>query len=183
MIYRKYAMGTYYPNAKSIKKRKPYRTIGKKIRDIKRLLIILAIYISSHFIYQEYHSLFSIMIENVPAIAEAKIVQNLPIEKIPDLSVEQQIKSIAKEKNFRWPDYLMRLARCENDTFDSLRTNTRNNTPKSSIDRGIFMINDYWHSEVSDECAFDVRCSTEWTINMINSGRQSEWICDSIIRN
>lgn len=96
-------------------------------------------------------------------------------------TVEEQIISIAQEHNFKWIDYLIRLARCENDTFDPNRINDKGNTPTYSIDRGIFMINDYWHKEVSDECAYNVRCSTEWTIQMINNGRQSEWVCDGLI--
>lgn len=37
-------------------------------------------------------------------------------------------------------------------------TNTNNNTPPST-DRGILQINSYWHSEVSDACAFDPACA------------------------
>ena len=35
-----------------------------------------------------------------------------------------------------------------------------NNDQWSSRDRGLFQINDHWHAEVSDACAFDAACNT-----------------------
>lgn len=42
--------------------------------------------------------------------------------------------------------------------LDTLATNTAGNTPPSE-DRGILQINNYWHAEVSDACAFDPVCA------------------------
>jgi hypothetical protein len=94
------------------------------------------------------------------------------------LTVEQQIRQIAKEENFQWTDYLVRLAYCES-RLDPNATNTEGNS--AGIDRGVFQINSFYHSEVSDEQAFDVDYATRWTINMINEGRQTEWVCDKLI--
>jgi hypothetical protein len=94
--------------------------------------------------------------------------------------VEQQIRDIAQESGFKWIDYLVRLAKCES----SLRpdaTNNKNNNPSWSIDRGLFQINDYWHSNVSDECAFDIECSTKYTMDKINAGYQKLWVCNDIV--
>ena len=108
----------------------------------------------------------------------AKVVQSDPVP-IP-LTVEEQIRAIAEEHNFEWPDYLVRLSECEASLqVDAL--NIEGNYPVGSRDRGLYQINDYWHSEVSDEVAFDIRLSTEWTMWMINSGNQKQWSCDSLI--
>lgn len=107
----------------------------------------------------------------------------LPVAEDITPSVPLQIRMIAREHNFKWEDYLLRLAECENDNFDPKRINDKGNYPADSVDRGIFMINDYWHSEVSDECAFDVRCATEWTMERIEAGYQEEWVCNNIILN
>lgn len=96
-------------------------------------------------------------------------------------TVEEQIRRIAKEANFQWPDYLVRLAKCENRPLNPTLVNTRNNKPSHSRDRGIFQINDYWHPEVSDAQAFDVEFSTKWTMDRINKGFQHEWMCNRII--
>ena len=103
-------------------------------------------------------------------------------EKIQNSNIESQIREIAKENNFRWEDYLVRLAKCENTRLDPNAKNTEGNSPARSVDRGLWQINSYHHSEVSDECAFDVRCSTEWTMDRINNGYQHEWVCDSQAR-
>ncbi len=105
------------------------------------------------------------------------------VEKVQEepMTVEQQIRAIAKEKNFKWENYLVNLAKCESD-LKPKAINDQNNTPKGSIDRGLFMANNFWHPEISDECAFSVRCSTEFAINLINKGRQSEFICDRYIK-
>jgi hypothetical protein len=44
-------------------------------------------------------------------------------------------------------------------------------------DRGIFQINNFWHPEISDECAFDLKCSAHFTAEMISRGRGYEWYC------
>jgi hypothetical protein len=102
------------------------------------------------------------------------------VEEVKPLSVEEQIRAIAKEEGFKWENYLVRLADCESK-LGLYKSNDKGNTPAGSIDRGVFMINNYWHKEVSDECAYDVDCATRWTINMINKGRQHEWVCDKLI--
>jgi len=98
-------------------------------------------------------------------------------DKAPVGSVEEQIRRIAEEHNFRWIEYIVRLAKCES-MFDIYAYNPTNN----SHDRGIYQISRKWHPEISDKCAYDIRCSTEFTMNMINDGRQHEWACDKIIK-
>lgn len=97
----------------------------------------------------------------------------------PKPSVETQIRDIARRLNFRWPNYLVKLAFCESG-LDPLAVNTTGNYPAGSRDLGLYQINDYWHN-VSDDCAFDVVCATEWTINRINAGYQQEWVCNDKI--
>ena len=41
--------------------------------------------------------------------------------------------------------------------------------------RGLWQINKDWHPEVSDACAYDVTCSTEWSLLRIRSGYADEW--------
>lgn len=101
------------------------------------------------------------------------------IEREDDVSavIENQIREISKENNFKWENYLIRLAKCES----SLNPNAKNVNKSGSVDRGVFQINDYWHKEVSDEQAYNLKYATEWTIKRINAGFQSEWVCDAKI--
>lgn len=114
-------------------------------------------------------------------MAEDKISAPLPVMVETEKSNEEKIREIAEEYNFRWTDWLIRLAKCENRTLDTKAINDKGNTPAGSIDRGIFQINDFWHSEVSNECAYDLRCSTIWTMQRVNAGYQSEWVCNNKI--
>ena len=41
--------------------------------------------------------------------------------------------------------------------------------------RGLWQINKDWHPEVSDACAYDVRCSTDWSLERIREGYSDEW--------
>jgi hypothetical protein len=41
--------------------------------------------------------------------------------------------------------------------------------------RGLWQIDKDFHPEVSDACAFDVQCSTEWSLNRILAGQINEW--------
>jgi hypothetical protein len=53
--------------------------------------------------------------------------------------------------------------------------NVTGNTPPSR-DRGLFQINDYWHSEVSDDCAFDAQCNAQEAYRISEGGTNwSPW--------
>jgi hypothetical protein len=41
--------------------------------------------------------------------------------------------------------------------------------------RGIFQISRRYHPEVSDACAYDYKCATEWSLARIAAGHANEW--------
>jgi hypothetical protein len=41
--------------------------------------------------------------------------------------------------------------------------------------RGLWQINKVWHPEVSDACAYNVACSTDWSLERIRAGHIDEW--------
>jgi hypothetical protein len=41
--------------------------------------------------------------------------------------------------------------------------------------RGVWMISSIYHPEVSEKCADDLQCSTEWSLNRILAGHINEW--------
>ena len=94
-----------------------------------------------------------------------------------DCDIEGVIRDIARAENFAWPDYLVRLAHCES----GMKPLTTGDGGYRS--RGLFQISEYYHPDVSDDCAFDVECATRWTIAKINAGQQGLWSCDKIVKN
>jgi len=108
-------------------------------------------------------------------LKNGKTVANLPA---PKREMARRIAEIAIE-NGADADFMVKLAFCESTlTEDITRTNTDR---RKTTDRGIFQINDYWHAEVADECAFDLDCATEWSAKWINKGKKHEWMCTPII--
>jgi hypothetical protein len=41
--------------------------------------------------------------------------------------------------------------------------------------RGLWQINRIYHPEVSDQCAYNVECSTDWALQRIMDGNINEW--------
>ena len=41
--------------------------------------------------------------------------------------------------------------------------------------RGLWQINKAWHPEVSDACAYNAACSTDWSLERIRAGHVDEW--------
>jgi Lysozyme like domain len=48
-------------------------------------------------------------------------------------------------------------------------------TGDGGVSRGLWQINKDWHPEVSDACAYDVTCSTRWSLERIRAGYVDEW--------
>lgn len=99
----------------------------------------------------------------------------------PNETIEQLIRRIATEKNFQFPDYLVRLANCES-RLNPKAINKHNNNPSHSIDRGLFQINNYYHPSITDAQAYDPTFATIWTIDKINKGGQGIWVCDKYVK-
>lgn len=97
-------------------------------------------------------------------------------KKMPVPSIYEQISAITGGENV---DVLYNLAKCESGL--KIYAIGINHDKANSYDRGFYQINSYWHSEVPDHCAFDLKCATMWTNNMIKEGKLSEWVCSSKI--
>lgn len=91
--------------------------------------------------------------------------------------IKEQIRLIAEKENFKWVDYILRLADCES----KFNQYAENDNGEHGKDRGVFQINDKYHPEVSDEVAYDIEKATKWTMWRINNGYQHEWVCNNII--
>ena len=65
------------------------------------------------------------------------------------------------------------LTMCENPSWD-LEAQYNNG---DSVDRGLWQINSYFHSEVTNSCAYDLECSTKEAIRIIKERGFKEWTC------
>lgn len=131
-----------------------------------------------HFFNQEVKAESLVRSHTKPVVSH-KDKKGINTPKKENLSTEERILDIAEKENFKWQSYLLRLAYCES----RLNPDAINYNQGHGTDRGIYQINDKYHPEVSDECAYDLECATKWTMWRINSGYQEEWACDDIIKN
>jgi len=95
--------------------------------------------------------------------------------------VANQIRHIGKQRGFKWLDYAVNMACCES-YLGSVMENKNGNIPSHSVDRGYYMFNDYWQSKVSDECAYDLECSTNLFMDKVDKGYQALWVCDKHVK-
>jgi hypothetical protein len=152
------------------------KTKNKKItpRQFRAFLLWFIALLSIIVIYQK-ADIKLLMVAAAPADRHAFLPQN---PDRTDLTVAERIRIIAHKAGFQWPDYLVKLAYCES-RFDPWAFNMNGG---HSLDRGLFQINQRYHPDVSSECAFDIECATTWTMEQINAGRQSMWMCDKLIK-
>jgi hypothetical protein len=59
------------------------------------------------------------------------------------------------------------MGRATGSEIPTDRSNSEGNEPEGSVDRGMWMINSYWHPTVTDECAYDWRCATRYTVDSL----------------
>ena len=123
--------------------------------------------------------------ESRPILNETNDKKIEAIQLITDNpEIETQIRLIADKENFKWSDYLVKLAFCESRLMPEcgqLNNEKCINKKNNSFDRGYFQISRKWHPEVTDEQAFNLEYATKWTMEMINKGQQHQWACNDIV--
>lgn len=66
----------------------------------------------------------------------------------------------------------------ENRTLDRFQDNDNRTWGGVGVDRSYWQINDVYHPEISETCARDVKCSTDFAYKLSNSGTDfSAWTC------
>lgn len=100
------------------------------------------------------------------------------------LSIEQKIRRTAESAGFDEIDKLVAIAKCESSLKpaclilnDASCVNPHNN----SFDRGLFQISRKWHPEITDECSFNLECSTLATIEIQKKSGWNAWACNALI--
>lgn len=87
---------------------------------------------------------------------------------------------------YKFGDYApqaLKIVECESK-FKSTAFNDNTQWGGIGQDRGYWQINNVFHPHVSDACAKDVKCSTDYAFRMWTNDRQSfkRWTCSRIIK-
>lgn len=87
----------------------------------------------------------------------------------------QQLADLCKKVGFTDEQIPMAIAICLAESGgDDQAVNTEGNTPPSR-DRGLWQINDYWHKEVNDACAFDPTCNAQAAQRISGGHTWTQW--------
>jgi hypothetical protein len=148
------------------------RRQNQPFKGFKRLFIVAIVMASTI-------ALASPSLVNSIISQDIGLKQNLlPLNGSRTMTVPEQINAIAQSRNFAHTSYLLRLSYCES-RFNQY---TVNDNGKFGKDYGVFQINLKYHPEITVAQAQDINFATNWTIDQINAGRQSLWVCDRLIK-
>lgn len=167
------------PSAKKIRKRIIRKYYRKPVKlPLKLILLIILV------------GILYILIPNVLAQGEDNTFNRSPLpvsgdREMSDHEVMQdtanKIRAIARARNFKWEDYAVNIACCES-WLGLAKENTKGNYPVDSVDRGTFAFNSYWKAYVNDDCAYNLACSTNTFMDMVEAGTQHHWVCDGKVK-
>jgi hypothetical protein len=84
--------------------------------------------------------------------------------------------------NYKFGDHAgeaLKLLECENRALSPTARNDNRERGGVGVDRGYWQINNVYHPHVSDWCASDVKCSTDYAYRMwMNDGKSFvRWTC------
>lgn len=88
-------------------------------------------------------------------------------------SVKESIQIIAMEEGVD-PELAVRVAQCESGCNPNAK-NTKGNYPKESIDRGLYMWNNFYHQEITDDMAYNPAIATRLFCEAVRNGHLSWW--------
>ena len=161
------------------KKYLPWEKVKEKRENNKKFnkVIIIALFSYSAltavgFLVRDSISHFS-EVQEIGAIVQ---VVHATTEDVAPISIKDQLWIDLDSYGFtlQEKEKTMRLiGECENPAFDTNATYNNGN----SIDRGLFMFNDYFHAEVTNACAFNYKCSLDEFVRIYRERGIREWVC------
>src|SRR5438445_513524 len=84
-----------------------------------------------------------------------------------------QIAQLAQSAGFTGNDWTISVAIAEAESAGWTHATLVDSD--CSVDRGLWQINSYWHSEVSDSCAFTPSCAAQATHTIWANGGWTQW--------
>src|SRR4051812_14614922 len=85
-----------------------------------------------------------------------------------------QVAQLAQQAGFAGNDWVVSVAVAEAESAGWTRARLINTD--CSVDRGLWQINSFWHSEVSDSCAFSPSCAANATHTIWAARGWPEWV-------
>lgn len=93
-------------------------------------------------------------------------------------SIMDSIRLEAQKQGYGDVELALDIADCES-RYNPKATGVNKDGTR---DRGVFQINEYWHKNISDECAYDAECNIRYAISLLNQGKAHLWSCYRKVR-
>lgn len=135
------------------------------MRNEFKFLILLAI-ISGLLGYALYTATNSFLL-----LADTEITPLIKVKFPEKETPKETIIRVAESEGLN-PTLTLFVADCESKLDPHFIRVNKN----GSVDRGTFGINNKAHPEVSNNCAFDVSCSTKFFAKQVRKGKLKEWL-------
>jgi hypothetical protein len=116
----------------------------------------------------------ALLISILLLLAACAQVQAAPTTDPSGVLTRAQVMELASDAGFTaWGlTEIVKIAYAES----GFNTQARLVDADGSIDRGLYQINSYWHSEVSDACSYDAWCATQQAYRISKQGTDfSQW--------
>ena len=113
-------------------------------------------------------------------IVEAKEIEQPQVTSTPTPTpIPTDIKGYVEYKFGNKAELALKVLECENKTLNPYAINDNTAWGGTGRDRGYWQINDVFHPYVSDECARDVKCSTDYAYRMFKNDNETfvRWTC------
>lgn len=109
-----------------------------------------------------------------PEYAVAEV--NVEVPAKDNRSVEEKVWEMMDEAGFTLEQKIkaVSIIECESNWRPEARYINKN---AKSVDRGLWMLNDVYHKEVSNACAYNWECATREAIRIIKEQGFKPWVC------
>lgn len=120
--------------------------------------------------------------------ADSPIITIKTYPSYADTEAKRQVYDIAVSRSMKPEDIetLIKIADCESHfNPEATRVNIHKQSDGSiltTVDRGLFQLNDYFQKQVSSSCAYDLACSTNEAISIANKQGFTPWVCNKLIK-
>lgn len=151
-----------------------FTSTAVKVRKFIVKLFIITIFVSVPLV-GGYYTLYNYLVSNF-AQASATVEFTAPREEVDNRPIKERLWDDLDAYDFTLEEKLntyLLIGSCENRTWDPEAKYNNG----GSVDRGLFMINDYYHSEVSNACAYNYECSLKEFVRIYREKSFREWTC------
>lgn len=119
-----------------------------------------------------------------PTIPDIQVVETPPRVELYDSpdKVRQYVRDEWERRGLSGNlERFIKIGNCESGFKEDARHTNYHKDGSTSLDRGIYQINNKYHPQIHDECAFDARCNVDYALDLYERSGEAPWVCKDLI--